>query len=35
MTPIAHLRKRFLEQLKPLFVEILLLAKALGVLRFG
>ncbi len=32
---IAHFRKRFLEQLKPLFVEILLLAQAMGFLKLG
>jgi len=32
---IATFRKRFLEQLKPLFVQILLLAKALGFLQLG
>ena len=32
---IAHFRKRFLEQLKPLFVEILLLAQTMGFLKLG
>ena len=32
---IAHFRKRFLEELKPLFVEILLLAQAMGFLKLG
>jgi transposase len=32
---IAHFRRRFLEQLKPLFLQILLLAKALGFLQLG
>ena len=32
---IAHFRKRFLEQLKPLFVEILLLAHQMGFLKLG
>ena len=32
---IANFRKRFLEQLKPLFLQILLLAKALGCLQLG
>ena len=32
---IATFRKRFLEQLKPLFVQILLLAKMLGFLQLG
>ena len=32
---LAHFRKRFLEQLKPLFVQILLLAKTLGFLKMG
>lgn len=32
---IAEFRRRFLEQLKPLFVEILVLAKAMGLLKLG
>ena len=32
---IAAFRKRFLKQLKPLFLEILLLAKTMGFLRLG
>ena len=32
---IATFRKRFLEQLKPLFLQILLLAKTLGFLKLG
>ena len=32
---IAHFRKRFLEQLKPLFVEILLLAQTMRFLKLG
>lgn len=32
---IAEFRKRFLEQLKPLFVEILLLAQTIGLLKLG
>src|SRR6266508_4306862 len=32
---IANFRQRFLEQLKPLFLQILLLAKALGFLQLG
>ena len=32
---IATFRKRFLEQLKPLFLQILLLAKVLGFLKLG
>ena len=32
---IASFRQRFLEQLKPLFLQILLLAKALGFLQLG
>src|SRR5688572_14288061 len=32
---LAAFRKRFLQQLKPLFVQILLLAKTLGVLNLG
>lgn len=32
---IASFRKRFLEQLKPLFVEILMLAREMGVLKLG
>ena len=32
---IAHFRKRFLKQLKPLFVEILLLAQTMGFLKLG
>jgi len=32
---IATFRKRFLEQLKPLFVEILVLAQAMGFLKLG
>ena len=32
---IAHFRKRFLQELKPLFVEILLLAQAMGFLKLG
>jgi transposase len=32
---LATFRKRFLEQLKPLFVQILLLAKTLGFLKMG
>jgi transposase/IS5 family transposase len=32
---LATFRKRFLEQLKPLFLQILLLAKMLGFLRMG
>jgi transposase len=32
---VAHFRKRFLEELKPLFVEILLLAQAMGFLKLG
>jgi transposase len=32
---IAHFRRRFLAQLKPLFVEILLLAQAMGLLKLG
>jgi transposase len=32
---IATFRKRFLEQLKPLFVQILLLAKTMGFLKLG
>ncbi|MDA2930825.1 IS1182 family transposase [Acidobacteria bacterium AH-259-O06] len=32
---IANFRKRFLEELKPLFVEILLLAQAMGFLKLG
>jgi transposase len=32
---IANFRKRFLKQLEPLFVEILLLAKTLGFLKLG
>jgi transposase len=32
---IASFRKRFLEQLKPLFLQILLLAKTLGFLQLG
>jgi hypothetical protein len=35
MTPLPHFRQRFLEQLKPLFLQILLLAKALGFLKLG
>jgi len=32
---LAHFRKRFMEQLKPLFVQILVLAKTLGFLKMG
>ena len=32
---IANFRKRFLEQLKPLFLQILLLAKTMGFLKLG
>lgn len=32
---IANFRKTFLEQLKPLFVEILVLAQAIGLLKLG
>ena len=32
---IAHFRKRFLEQLKPLFLQILLLAREMGLLKLG
>lgn len=32
---IAEFRKRFLNQLKPLFVEILVLAQAIGLLKLG
>ena len=32
---LAHFRKRFLGELKPLFVEILLLAQAMGFLKLG
>jgi transposase len=32
---IANFRKRFLEQLEPLFVQILLLAKTMGFLKLG
>jgi len=32
---IANFRKRFLKQLKPLFVEILLMAKTMGFLKLG
>ena len=32
---IANFRKRFLEELKPLFVQILLLAKMMGFLKLG
>ena len=32
---IANFRKRFLEQLEPLFVEILVLAKTMGFLKLG
>ena len=32
---LAHFRKRFLQELKPLFVEILLLAQAMGFLKLG
>ena len=32
---IANFRKRFLEQLKPLFMQILLLAKTMGFLKLG
>jgi transposase len=32
---IANFRQRFLQQLKPLFLQILLLAKALGFLKMG
>ena len=32
---IANFRKRFIDQLKPLFVEILLLAREMGLLKLG
>lgn len=32
---IASFRKRFLEQLKPLFVQILMIAHEMGLLKFG
>lgn len=32
---IATFRKRFLQQLKPLFVEILMLAREMGLLKLG
>ena len=35
MIPIAHFRKTFLIEIQELFVQILLLAQSVGVLRMG
>jgi transposase len=32
---IAHFRKRFIDQIEPLFVEVLKMARAMGVLKLG